>query len=54
MVRQGALFSYIVVEIAWLCKFLRIAEAFRLSVSSGPLDSLVIERVLRRLDRSAN
>ena len=51
MLRQGAIFSYIIVEVVWLCEFLCVAEVFRLTVSSGPLGSLVVERVLRRLDR---
>jgi hypothetical protein len=54
MVRQGAIFSYIIVEIVWLCEFLCIAKVLRLTVSSGPLGSVVVERVLRRLDRWSN
>jgi hypothetical protein len=37
MFRQGALFSYIIVEIVWLCEFLFIAEVLSLTVGSGPL-----------------
>lgn len=51
MFRQGAIFSYIIVEIGWLCKFLCIVKVLRLTVSSDPLGSLVVERFLRRLDR---
>jgi hypothetical protein len=51
MFRQGALFSYIIVEIVWLCEFLFIAEVLKLTVGSGPLGSLVVERFLCRLDR---
>jgi len=30
MIRQGAIFSYVVVEIVWLCKFLCITEVPKL------------------------
>jgi hypothetical protein len=50
MVRKGAFFSYIVVEIAWLSMYPCLAKFYRLTMTSGSLDSLVIERVLRRLD----
>ena len=50
MVRQGTIFSYIIVEAGVLCKSLSIAEILGLTMSSVPLDSLVVERVLRCLD----
>jgi hypothetical protein len=46
MSRQGSIFSYVVVEIGWLCKFPCIAEVLGLTVSSIPLGSLVVERIL--------
>ena len=47
--RQGSFFSYIVVEIVWLCKFLCLIEYCMLTVISYPFGSLVVNRVLCRL-----
>jgi hypothetical protein len=51
MFRQGAMFSYIIFEIVWLCKFLCIVEVLSLTVSSDSLGFLVVEWFLYRLDR---
>jgi len=48
--RQGSIFSYIVVEVVWLCKFLCLIESYMLTVISYPLGSLVVKRILCRLD----
>jgi hypothetical protein len=50
LLRQGSIFSYIVTEIAWLCKFLCLVESNMLTVISSPLGSLVVKRILCRLD----
>lgn len=51
ILRQGSFFSYIVVEIVWLCKFVSLIESYMLTMISYPLDSLVVKRILCRLDR---
>ena len=56
MDRQGSFFSYIVLEISWLCKFLCLARFCMsvLIVISFPLGSLVGNRILCRLDGWSN
>jgi hypothetical protein len=50
LLRQGSIFSYIVVEIVWLCKFLCLIESYMLTVISYPLGFLVVNRILCRVD----
>ena len=51
MLRQGSIFSYIVVEISWLCKFLCFTRSFcMLTVISYPLGPLVVKWIICRMD----
>jgi hypothetical protein len=45
MFRQGSFLSYIVVEIAWLCKFLCLAKFCMLTGISYSLGFLVVMRI---------
>ena len=51
LLRQGSFFSYIVVEIAWLCRFFLANICYiNLTANSDPLGPLVVKWILCRLD----
>ena len=52
--RHGSIFSYIVVEIVWLCKLFCLIKPYMLIVISSPFASLVINWILSRLDGQSN